>query len=60
MRFFDGTGLNLRHEQERAIERVFFREDYRRAYMDDIGNIDYASDVVDVYTQGYLNALDVP
>lgn len=60
IRFFDRTGLNLRPEQERAVERVFFREDYRRAYMDDIGNIDYATDVVDVYTRGYLNALDVP
>ncbi len=60
VRFFDRTGLNLRREQERAVERVFFREDFRRAYMDDIGNIDYAADVVDVYTQGYLGALDVP
>jgi mannose-1-phosphate guanylyltransferase/phosphomannomutase len=60
IRFFDETGLNLRREQERVVERVFFREDYRRAYMDDIGNIDYATDVVDVYTRGYLSALDVP
>jgi mannose-1-phosphate guanylyltransferase/phosphomannomutase len=60
VRFFDRSGLNLRHEQERAVERVFFREDYRRAYMEDIGNIDYAADVVDVYTQGYLRSLDVP
>lgn len=60
IRFFDRSGLNLRREQERAIERVFFREDYRRVYMDDIGNIDYAADVVDVYNQGYLSALDVP
>jgi len=59
VRFFDRTGLNLRREQERAVERVFFREDYRRAYMEDIGNIDYAADVVDTYTQGYLSALDV-
>jgi mannose-1-phosphate guanylyltransferase/phosphomannomutase len=27
--------------------------------MEDIGNIDYASDVVDVYSKGYLAALDV-
>lgn len=60
IRFFDRTGLNLRREQERAVERVFFREDYRRAYMEDIGNIDYAADVVEVYNQGYLAALDAP
>ena len=60
LRFFDSQGLNLRREQERAIERVFFREDYRRVYMDDIGNIDYATDVIEVYSKGYLAALDVP
>ncbi len=58
IRFFDRTGLNLRREQERAVERVFFREDYRRVYMEDIGNIEYATDVVEVYSAGYLAALD--
>ncbi len=60
MRFLDETGLNLPRDRERAVERVFFREDYRRAFMDDIGNIDYASDVTVVYSRGYLDALDVP
>ena len=59
IRFIDRNGLNLTREQERAIERVFFREDFRRVYMEDIGNIDYALDVVDVYARGYLNALNV-
>jgi len=58
IRFFDHTGLNLTRERERAVQRVFFREDYRRAYMEDIGNIDYARDVVEVYTQGYLAAIN--
>ena len=30
IRFMGPDGLNLTREQERAIERVFFREDYRR------------------------------
>lgn len=60
IRFFGRDGLNLTRDQERTVERIFFREDYRRAYMDDIGNIDYAADAVDVYSQGYLAALDVP
>ncbi len=58
LRFFDSQGLNLPREQERAVERVFFREDYRRVYLEEIGNIEYASDVVDVYSRGYLAALD--
>ncbi len=59
IRFMGTDGLNLTREQERAIERVFFREDYRRVYLDDIGNIDYAVDAVDVYAKGYLQSLDV-
>ncbi len=57
IRFFNRTGLNLTREQERDVERVFFREDYRRAYMEDIGHIDYANDVAEIYTRGYLKAV---
>ncbi|MCX7670904.1 MAG: hypothetical protein N2439_12620 [Anaerolineae bacterium] len=60
IRFFDGSGLNLPRAKERAVEQIFFREDYRRAYMDDIGNIEYAYDIAEVYSRGYLAALDVP
>ena len=58
IRFMDGKGLNLTHEQERNIERVFFREDYRRAFVEEIGNIEFAPDAVEVYGRGYLAALD--
>jgi mannose-1-phosphate guanylyltransferase/phosphomannomutase len=59
IRFFGEDGLNLTREQERAIERVFFREDYRRVFLEDIGNIEYAADASDVYARGYEAALDV-
>jgi mannose-1-phosphate guanylyltransferase / phosphomannomutase len=58
IRFFGADGLNLTREQERAVERVFFREDYRRSYMEDIGSIDNVPDAVDVYAAGYLKAVD--
>jgi mannose-1-phosphate guanylyltransferase/phosphomannomutase len=58
IRFFGPDGLNLTRDRERAVERIFFREDYRRAYMDDIGNIDYALDAVTMYAEGYLKAID--
>ena len=59
IRFMGSDGLNLTREQERNIERVFFREDYRRAYLEEIGNIEYARDAVEVYGRGYLKALNV-
>lgn len=58
IRFMGADGLNLTRDQERQIERIFFREDYRRAYMEDIGNIEYAPDAAEVYGAGYGAALD--
>jgi mannose-1-phosphate guanylyltransferase/phosphomannomutase len=59
MLFIDENGLNLGKDVERKIERIFFREDFRRVYMDEIGNIDYAPRVVESYTEGFLKCLNV-
>ena len=58
IKFFDQRGLNLNKAAERNIERVFFREDFRRVYLDEIGAIDYAPQVVERYTQGFMEAVD--
>ncbi len=58
IRFFDGEGRNLSKSAERGIERVFFREDFRRVYLNDIGTIDYARQVVETYTKGFLAAVN--
>ncbi len=59
VRFFDGQGHNLSKNAERGIERVFFREDFRRVYLDEIGTIAYAPQVVEAYTSGFLGVVDV-
>ncbi len=58
IRFMDKNGLNLSKDAERNIERIYFREDFRRAYLNDIGTIDYAPQVEDRYTEGFLAAVD--
>ena len=58
IRFFDGQGQNLSKNVERGIEQVFFREDFRRVYLDDIGTIEYAPEVIETYTEGFLSAVD--
>jgi mannose-1-phosphate guanylyltransferase/phosphomannomutase len=58
IRFFDSQGRNLSKNAERSIERVFFREDFRRVYLDEIGTIDYAPRVVETYTEGFLKAVN--
>jgi mannose-1-phosphate guanylyltransferase/phosphomannomutase len=54
IRFYDGQGRNLSKNAERGIERVFFREDFRRVYLNEIGTIDYAPQVIETYTEGFL------
>ncbi len=58
IRFFDGQGRNLSKNAERNIERVYFREDFRRVYLDEIGNIAYAPGVVETYVKGFLQGVD--
>lgn len=58
IRFFDGEGMNLDKHEERNVERVYFREDFRRAYMDGIGNISYAADAIPLYSQAFLRSVD--
>ncbi len=59
IRFFDGQGHSLSKAVERGIERVFFREDFRRVYLDEIGTINYAPAVAETYVNGFLSVLDV-
>jgi mannose-1-phosphate guanylyltransferase/phosphomannomutase len=58
IRFMDREGLNLDKNRERAIERIFFREDFRRVYLDDIGHIEYAAQVRESYTKDFLKHLN--
>jgi len=59
IRFMDKNGLNLSKGAERNIERVFFREDFRRVYLDDVGTITYAPQVAERYIEGFTKAIDV-
>ncbi|MGI5915448.1 MAG: sugar phosphate nucleotidyltransferase [Anaerolineae bacterium] len=59
IKFFDKNGQDLSKDAERTIEQMFFREDFRRVYLDEIGTISYAANVIERYSEAFLNALDV-
>jgi mannose-1-phosphate guanylyltransferase/phosphomannomutase len=59
IRFFDKAGLELNKNTERKIETTFFREDFRRVFLDEIGRIFYPTGVTESYTEGFLRHLDV-
>lgn len=60
IRLTDRDGVNPSTASERTIERNFFREDFRRAYLDDIGRIDYAHEPVEDYVETFLRHVNVP
>jgi mannose-1-phosphate guanylyltransferase / phosphomannomutase len=59
IKFFDRRGLDLDKATERKVEGLFFREDFRRVYLDDVGRIDYGPDVEQRYNADYLRHLNV-
>ncbi len=59
IKFFDQKGQDISKNTERKIENLFFREDFRRVYLDDIGSISYAANVIGRYTTAFLRALDL-
>ncbi|HEX4715791.1 MAG TPA: mannose-1-phosphate guanyltransferase [Ktedonobacteraceae bacterium] len=62
MKFFDQYGLDINKTIERKIENLYFREDFRRVYLDDLGSIEVLEnkDVITPYLDGLLKVVDVP
>jgi mannose-1-phosphate guanylyltransferase/phosphomannomutase len=58
MEFFDQQGITTDKGTERKIENLFFREDFRRTPMDDVGNLDFPSRMLERYTGAFIEALD--
>jgi mannose-1-phosphate guanylyltransferase/phosphomannomutase len=60
IKFFDQNGLDINKTTERKIENLYFREDFRRVYLDDLGWIEVLedSDVVNPYREGLLKVVD--
>ncbi len=57
IRIFDRNGLDLDTTGERRIEGIFFREDYRRAYYNEIGRITEARNPTETYATAFVKAL---
>jgi mannose-1-phosphate guanylyltransferase/phosphomannomutase len=58
--FFDTNGVNVDKSTERKIENFFFREDFRRAALDDVGTIGFPARSLERYTSSFLQALSSP
>ncbi len=50
LRFFDADGRDIDGGMQRKVERLLHREDYRRAFAGDIGDIVYPPRAIEFYT----------
>ncbi|NDD29184.1 MAG: hypothetical protein EB084_13045 [Proteobacteria bacterium] len=57
--FFDARGINTNKTAERRIENLFFREDFRRTSLDEVGVIDFPARAIDQYQEGFFKKIDV-
>jgi len=59
IRFMDGDGADLLEDQQRKIERLFGREDFRRVSAADIGDIDLVPRALEQYAVALEQTIDV-
>lgn len=56
--FFDRHGRDLPASATKAVERIYFREDFPRVPYKDIGDIDFPVRVTESYEQDFLSKID--
>jgi len=59
IRFFDSDGLDLTEDAQRKIERLFNREDFRRVFPGEIGEIGFAPRALEHYAIALEDTVDV-
>jgi mannose-1-phosphate guanylyltransferase/phosphomannomutase len=56
--FLDQDGIYLSKAGERKMETIFFREDFGRADVDQIGNLEFASRSIEQYQEDFARHID--
>lgn len=56
--FFDGEGNEISSAAAKGIERIYFKENFRRAHHSEPGGLEELPRISDFYREGYLRALD--
>lgn len=59
IKFFDKEGFDLSLSMEQNIERIFFREEFYRGNIEEIGSIDIPTRIIESYRNYFLNSLDL-
>jgi mannose-1-phosphate guanylyltransferase / phosphomannomutase len=59
IRFFDSDGIDIPEASQRKIERLYYREEFRRAIGSEIGDIDFPPRALELYTAALMSSVDV-
>jgi len=59
IRFVDADGIDIDEDAQRKIERLFHREDFRRSFAAEIGDIEYPPRALEYYTAALMSSVDV-
>ncbi|HAM00647.1 MAG TPA: mannose-1-phosphate guanyltransferase [Acidimicrobiaceae bacterium] len=59
LRFFDQDGIDVAETTQRKIERLYHREEFRRALASDIGDIGFPPRTLELYTAALIDTVDV-
>lgn len=59
IRLFNSEGADLAAATQRKIDRVFFREDYRRPGPSKLGELEFPPHTIERYSSGLLRAVDI-
>ncbi len=59
IRFFDADGTDLDEGAQRKIERYYYRQDFRRAFAAEIGDLGFAPRALEHYTASLISCVDV-
>jgi mannose-1-phosphate guanylyltransferase/phosphomannomutase len=59
LRFFDQDGIDVAEATQRKIERLYHREEFRRALASDIGEIEFPPRTLELYTAALIDTVDI-
>ena len=59
IRFFDERGIDLSESDQRRVERLYHREEFRRVTAADIGDISFSPRTLELYTADMVEAFDL-
>ena len=59
IRFFDERGIDLSESDQRTVERMYHREEFRRVTAGEIGDIDFSPRTIELYTADVVEAFDL-